>query len=259
VVGVGGTTLNLNPDGSVSSETAWSGSDGGVSAFVSEPSYQQTYGVQGTSGYRGVPDVSYNANPSTGVPVYDTTGQTGWIQVGGTSAGAPQWVAIQSLGRSASNANFYVDAKSASYASYFRDITSGSNGIYSAGLGYDLVTGLGSPLTTNFAPTTAPSPTVHILLTVDPNQAAYTRGQSLNLDVTAFNQLNPSLNFTLTLTVTGPGNYYYFDFQSINVTANTVGEYSFNWSIPNVAGTYVVEVGLVPAQLTAYDTVWLKV
>ncbi|MGD0644661.1 MAG: S53 family peptidase [Candidatus Bathyarchaeia archaeon] len=261
VVGVGGTTLNLNSDGSFASETAWSGSGGGVSAYEKEPSYQQTYGVQGTNGYRGVPDVSYNADPNTGVLVYDTTpyqGSTGWWIVGGTSAGAPQWAAIQALGRSASNAIFYADAASVSYASYFRDITSGSNGVYSAGVGYDLITGVGSPLTTNFTPVKV-TPTVHLLLGKDPNLVTYKRGQSLNLDVTVLNQLNPALNSTLTLTVTGLMNYYYYDFQAINVTANTVGAYSFTWSIPNVSGTYVVEVGLVPAQLTAYDSAWLMV
>ena len=182
MVGVGGTTLNLNSDGTFASETAWSGSGGGVSAYELEPSYQQTYGVQGTGGHRGVPDVSYNGDPNTGVLVYDSTpynGGTGWWIVGGTSAGAPQWAAIQALGRSASNANFYVDAKSVSYPSYLRDITSGSNGLYSAGPGYDLVTGLGSPLTTNFAPVNV-TPTVHLLLTVNPNQPTYARGQSVD-------------------------------------------------------------------------------
>ena len=73
-----------------------------------------------------------------------------------------------------------------------------------------------------------------------------------------FNQLNPHLESTLTLTVTGPGNYYYFDFQTVNMTTDTVGEYSFTLSTPNVAGTYVMEVSLVPAQLTAYDAKWLE-
>jgi parallel beta-helix repeat protein len=100
---------------------------------------------------------------------------------------------------------------------------------------------------------------VHLLLTVDPNQAAYSQGQSLTLDVTVLNELNPSLNSTLTLTVTGPSDYYYFDFQTINVTANAVGQYAFAWDVPNVAGTYYVEVGLVPPQLTAYDAAWLQV
>jgi hypothetical protein len=45
----------------------------------------------------------------------------------------------------------------------------------------------------------------------------------------------------------------------VAVGANEVKDYSFNWVVPDVAGTYIVEVGLVPAQLTAYDTTWLKV
>jgi subtilase family serine protease len=258
VIGVGGTTLNLNSNGGVASETGWSGSGGGISAYEPEPSYQQTYGVNGTSDFRGVPDVSYDADPNTGVAVYDSYGYSGWIQVGGTSAGSPQWAAIQALGRSASNANFYVDAKSVNYPSYFRDITNGSNGNYSAGPGYDFVTGLGSPLTTNFNPVNV-APTVHLILGENPNLVTYTRGQSLNLGVTVLNQVNSTLNSTLTLTVTGPGNYYYYDFQTLNVTANTVGQYSFTWNIPTVVGKYVVEVGLVPSQLTAYDEAWLQV
>jgi hypothetical protein len=152
VVAVGGTTLNLNANGSVISETAWSGSGGGISAYETEPSYQVNYGVNGTSGKRAVPDVSYNANPNTGFSVYDSTpysGTIGWFQIGGTSAGAPQWAAIHSIGLSASNNNFYIDAKNQP-ATYFRDITSGSNGAYSASPGYDLVTGLGSPITYNY-------------------------------------------------------------------------------------------------------------
>jgi subtilase family serine protease len=260
VVAVGGTTLNLNGDGSFNSETAWSGSGGGPSTQEPEPSYQLTYGVQGTSGQRGVPDVSYDADPNTGFPLYDTTPGpygTGWLIVGGTSAGAPQWAAIQALGRSTSNANFYADAASVNYPSYFRDITSGSNG-YSAGVGYDLATGLGSPLTTNFAPVNV-TPAVHLLLGVDPRLATYSKGQSLNLKVTVLNQLKTVLNSTLALTVTGPGNYYYYDFQPVNVTANAVSDYSFAWKVPNLAGKYVVEVGLVPPRLTAYDAAWLGV
>jgi subtilase family serine protease len=261
VVAVGGTTLNLNSDGSFSSETAWSGSGGGVSSQETEPAYQVAYGVLGTSGHRGVPDVSYNADPNTGVLVYDSTpynGQTGWWIVGGTSAGAPQWAAIQALGLSCSNANFYVDAKSVNYPSYFRDITSGANGAYSAGAGYDLVTGLGSPLTTIFTPATTPNST-YLSLSVDPNMGTYLRGQSVDLGATVFNRLNLALNSTLALTVTGPGGYYYYDFLPIAVGANETKQYSFSWVIPNVAGTYIAELSLVPTQLTAYDSEWLNV
>jgi dienelactone hydrolase len=101
--------------------------------------------------------------------------------------------------------------------------------------------------------------TINLLLIVEPNQSMYTGGQSLDLFVTVFNQLNPSFDSTLTLTVTGPGDYYLFDFEGISVAADAVSEYSFGWVVPDVAGTYVVEVSLVPPLLTAYDAVWLEV
>jgi hypothetical protein len=100
---------------------------------------------------------------------------------------------------------------------------------------------------------------VHLLLNVDPSKSGYARGQSLNLKVTVLNQLNPALNSALALTITGPAGYSYYDFQSVNVTANSVGEYSFNWKSPNVSGTYVVETNLIPPQLTAYDSRWIEV
>jgi hypothetical protein len=98
---------------------------------------------------------------------------------------------------------------------------------------------------------------VHLLLTVDPAQGTYVRGQSVTFTVNVFNQLDPVLGSSLTLTVTGPGDYGYFDVQPVSVLAGTVGEYTFCWVVPDVAGTYVVEVELVPTQLTAYDAVWL--
>jgi subtilase family serine protease len=145
VVAVGGTTLTF-ANGVVSSETAWNGSGGGLSAFEPEPSYQVTYGVPGANGYRAVPDVSYYANPNPGLPVYTSFPgmPVGWSAWGGTSAGAPQWAAIHSIGKTATNNNFYRIARSAYYSSYFRDITAGSNG-YPAMPNYDYVTGLGSP------------------------------------------------------------------------------------------------------------------
>ena len=155
IVAVGGTTLTLAADKSLVSETAWSGSGGGVSAYETLPSYQSTYGVLGTNGKRAVPDVSYDADPSSGVAVYDSTsyqGQVGWFQVGGTSAGAPQWAALKSIGTNVNNDHLYQDAKLSS--SYLRDITTGTNGvcgvICTAVSGYDMVTGLGSPLTTSY-------------------------------------------------------------------------------------------------------------
>jgi subtilase family serine protease len=151
VTAVGGTTLYLDSANNWASELAWSGSGGGISSYESEPNFQAPW--QSTN-RRTVPDVSYNADPSTGVPVYDTTpnqGQSGWFQVGGTSAGAPQWAALVALANASSspvypcNSKLYSLGSPSTFTSYFHDVTSGSNGAYSTGPGYDLVTGIGSP------------------------------------------------------------------------------------------------------------------
>jgi hypothetical protein len=97
VLGVGGTTLNLTSSGAYGSESAWSGSSGGYSQIESELSYQSD--VQ-TTGYRSAPDVSFDANPNTGVAVYDSVryqGVSGWQVIGGTSEGAPQWAGLIAL------------------------------------------------------------------------------------------------------------------------------------------------------------------
>lgn len=118
---------------------------------------------------------------------------------------------------------------------------------------------LDSKFQLDFNMTGAAENTSHLLLSVDPLQTIYSGGQSLTFMVNVFNQANPALEATLTLTVTGPDGYGYYDFQPISVSADAVHEYSFIWNVPAVTGTYVVEVSLVPAQLTAYDAVWLKV
>jgi len=152
VVGAGGTTLQLDASGDIVKETAWSGSGGGESLYFPEPGYQ--LGAQ-SSGQRGVPDVAYNANPETGVPVYDSE-DGNWGQVGGTSASSPQWCAITAIANSIragmGKATIGVNFLSVVYANplAFHDITQGSNGkcgaVCTAGPGYDFVTGLGSPM-----------------------------------------------------------------------------------------------------------------
>ncbi len=166
VVAVGGTTLNGCSGTSCSgftSETTWSSSGGGVSAYEGIPSYQSGYTgpvygaatISGlTGGKRGIPDVSFDANPSTGVSVYDSTkyqGQSGWFTLGGTSVGAPDWAGILAAGAAAGQTALQGDgAIYSGGSSHLRDITSGTNGSCgtdcTAGPGYDLVTGLGSPV-----------------------------------------------------------------------------------------------------------------
>jgi subtilase family serine protease len=139
VVSVGGTTLHFS-GGRFSSETGWSGSGGGCSAYESKNAAQTTGSVS-CSGKRATPDVSLDADPASGVSVYDSTryqGSQGWFTVGGTSASSPMWAARSADAGAVVNAA-YVYGSSITY----RDITSGNNGA-SALAGYDLVTGRGS-------------------------------------------------------------------------------------------------------------------
>jgi subtilase family serine protease len=166
VIAVGGTTLKgcSGTSCNFTSETAWSGSGGGISAVESLPGYQSSYTgpVSGassisalTGGKRGVPDVSFEADPNTGVSVFDSTadsGQSGWFTIGGTSVGAPNWAGILAAAAAAGSTALQGLSKiySGGFSTNLRDITSGTNGTCgtdcTAGAGYDLVTGLGSPI-----------------------------------------------------------------------------------------------------------------
>jgi subtilase family serine protease len=163
VVSVGGTSLKLDANGNRTAETAWSAGGGGASGVESLPGYQSTFGL--SYGGRATPDVAYNADPNTGVLVYDSVsyfGMSGWLIAGGTSAGAPQWAALVALadaGRTTTpltstdltTSPVYTAANGSVYSSNYYDVTSGSNG-YPAGTGYDLATGLGSPKANNLIP-----------------------------------------------------------------------------------------------------------
>ncbi len=148
VLAVGGTDLYLTSSGAISSETAWTATTSGSQTWSGGG------GVSTEFPGRNVPDVAYNAG--VGMAVYDTFGpDTGWVSVGGTSAGAPQWaalVAIADEGRALSglgalnSATQTLPAIYAASASDFHDITSGSTQFQSAGAGYDLATGRGTPV-----------------------------------------------------------------------------------------------------------------
>jgi subtilase family serine protease len=160
VIAVGGTTLSLNSSGSISSETAWLGSGGGASSYESAPEWQRNFGVMSVT--RAAPDVSFDADPKTGVSVYcsvDVDGESGWYQMGGTSLGAPAWGGIiadlnEDVTYIKNAGSFYILAGSTGYTNTgdcFNDITEGSNGLFRASAGYDAVTGLGSPQGDNLA------------------------------------------------------------------------------------------------------------
>jgi hypothetical protein len=162
VLAVGGTTLNA-PSGNYTSEAAFSNGGGGISKYEAKPSYQSS--VTQSSTNRTIPDVSIVGDPNSGVAVYDSYngGQPAWFKTAGTSVSAPLWaglVAIANQGRAGAGLAPY-DGRTGTLpklyslpASDFHDITSGGNG-YTAGPGYDLVTGRGTPIANLLVPALA--------------------------------------------------------------------------------------------------------
>jgi hypothetical protein len=153
VLAVGGTSLTINSDGSYGGESAWSGGGGNISDFEPLPSYQDNIASAYTTTQRLSPDVSWLADPNTGVVVIDSYGYPGQtIQVGGTSLATPMWAGLLSIvnqGRAAQGMPTLDTAQTHALlyslpSSDFNDITTGSN-IYPALPGYDVATGLGSP------------------------------------------------------------------------------------------------------------------
>jgi subtilase family serine protease len=152
---VGGTTLSIGAKGIWDSEFGWSGSGGGVSLTFPEPSYQAHTPGLDTRG-RNVPDVAFDADPYTGVAFYfDGTWNNAWNPLGGTSLASPIFDALVTeidqvkggrVGFGAATVYHQYDAFGVNFNNnaIFHDITQGSNGLYFAGPGYDLVTGIGS-------------------------------------------------------------------------------------------------------------------
>ncbi len=142
VVAVGGTSLNVDAAGNWLGETGWSGSGGGPSSYEAKPAFQNGIALLGTK--RGIPDVSSDADPNTGVAVY---WNGGWYQFGGTSVSSPCMAGMANIA-----GHFYSSSNAQNTAIYaglgganFRDITSGSAGSFSCAAGWDFVTGVGSP------------------------------------------------------------------------------------------------------------------
>lgn len=173
VTSVGGTDLYMTDAGTYVGETVWNDSDpalcpfgcaygifgatGGAPSFFPTPPFQQPLGAPS----RLTADVSYNAGIYTGVLTYASfladPSQDGFYIFGGTSAGAPQWAALtaiinQATGKTMGYFNptlYAIAANPAKYAAAFHDVTIGHNALFgpgfSAGPGYDLPTGLGTP------------------------------------------------------------------------------------------------------------------
>lgn len=151
VVSVGGTSLLLDINNAITVERAWRLSGGGQGSPFSRPTWQ-TASTLPSDTYRWVPDVAFLGDPSTGAAAFYNGN---WHQVGGTSLGAPAWAGIWALvredgqraGKSVGAAPpiLYAIGNSPAFTQAFHDITTGGNGLYRAGPGWDAVTGWGTP------------------------------------------------------------------------------------------------------------------
>ena len=253
VLSVGGTQLTTDSQGNYISETGWSGSGGGVSLYETQPSYQHGVVTQ-SSTYRAVPDVSSDASPSSGVGLYDSYdfGSTDpWFTVGGTSFAAPSWASIIAIANQGRVAAGYTPLDGPSQtlpalysapSSDFHDITSGNNG-FAAGTGYDLVTGIGSPVANLLVPAlayyghTPPAnpPTVATAASATPSPVT---GTSTSLSVLGSDSEGES-SLTYTWSTTGsPPAAVIFSSNGTNASKNTTATFS-------KAGTYDFQVLIV--------------
>jgi len=149
VVSAGGTTNSRDANGNLQAQLAWSSTGGGPSKYESRPSYQSAISrIVGRK--RGTPDVAADADPNTGVWVYNVPYCNGWCIVGGTSVAAPVWSAIvNTAGRFSTSSQVELSTiySNLGKTADFTDITQGSCGPnqgYLAKTGWDFCTGAGS-------------------------------------------------------------------------------------------------------------------
>ena len=163
VVAVGGTTLP--PATSTAPALGWSGSGGGESSFEPLPSWQDSVAARSPNNRRLVPDISSDADPNNGICVLDSVAQeptspgclSGEFMLAGTSLASPTQAAL--LADTLSDAGWtsgvgdihpalYEAAATDGLTDVTGDDTKNGNGDYHSGVGYDLVTGLGTPVWT---------------------------------------------------------------------------------------------------------------
>jgi hypothetical protein len=245
VTAVGGTHLVTASNSRGWTETAWTSSGSGCSAYDAKPSWQT---VTTSCSKRAEADVSAVADPATGVAVYQTYGASGWVVYGGTSVSAPIIASVYALAGTPT-AGTYPASYPYAHASNLFDVTSGSNGscgapICTAGTGWDGPTGLGTPNgTAAFVNGTSTTVTVNnpgsqstlvgtavsLTLTATGGTAPYTwtaSGLPTGLSISSGGVISgtPSTAGTYTVTVTATD------------SASHSGSASFTWTITTTSG-----------------------
>jgi len=276
IVSVGGTDLvTASAGGAWKSETAWTDSGGGISPdSIPIPSWQQLSGVinstnKGSTTLRNGPDVAANANFTFYVCADQTTCTAN--EYGGTSFATPMWagyVALvnQQLANEGDptigfiNPTIYQQNITSSYATDFHDITSGTSGSFSAEVGYDLVTGWGSPngvgLINALAPTST-SPAFSI--TASPASVSVVQGSNGTSTITT--TVSGGFDSAIALTASGQPTGVTLTLSSSTITAPGSGSSTLTMAVASttVAGTYTITVSGTGGGITHTATVALTV
>lgn len=234
IVGVGGTTLHVDPvNGSYVSESVWDNGlgngagGGGVSKVWPIPSWQKNVPGVYSKTQRNIPDVALNSDTNTGYAIFHD-GQ--WNIFGGTSCAAPLWAAFTALVNQERIANqkpslgfanpiLYAIGIGSSYSGNFHDITNGNNLFYQAGAGYDSASGLGSfigatlfaSLTNSTPPVPPPmvSPALNVTMT---SSGHFKKGKSASYEIHVSNHGSGSTSGPVTVTISLPKGLSYHSF-----------------------------------------------
>jgi hypothetical protein len=259
VVSVGGTNLTTSSNSRGWTESVWNttaGSEGtgsGCSSYEPEPSWQSALNLPSGCSKRIDNDVSADADPATGVAVYDTSnGNGGWNEVGGTSASSPFIAAAYAL---AGNAGSNPADDVYTHTSDFYDVTSGNDGscspayLCTAETGFDGPTGIGTP--NGIAGLETGTSTGNTVSVTNPGSQSSTVGAAVSLQISASDSASGQ---TLTYTASGlpaglsinsttgliTGTPTTTGSSSVTITAKdttgATGTTSFTWTVSSSSG-----------------------
>jgi hypothetical protein len=270
VVSVGGTFLQVYGGtivpGKWLSEDGSSTSGGGISTQNARPGYQSAISISPTK--RMSPDIALDMiYPVAILDSYDEGAALPWINVGGTSLSCPLaagMVTIADQGRAIAGRGsldgpsetlpmlYSIYANPTAYAADFHDITTGNNG-FAAGTGYDLVTGIGSPIVNNLVADLYVSALTVVTNTNDSgpgslrqavlNENSHTGGLGVTFDSSVFNVprtitlTSGPINIATGTTIHGPGS------NLLKVSGNNASQV-FTVDVPSKSGTAVAIVGM---------------
>ena len=273
VTSVGGTDLTTSSAGGAwSSETAWVDGGGGISPDKFAIPYWQTTAASGCSScsktYRNGPDVSANANFTFYVCADQTTCTAN--EYGGTSFAAPMWAGYLALVNEQAvlngsstlgfiNPAIYQLGLGSGYNTDFHDITNGSNG-YSAGTGYDLATGWGSPNGTGLLNALAPtSTTPNFTISASPGSVSVLRGNNGTSTITT--AISGGFDSAIALSASGQptGVTVGFSPTSIAVPGSGTSTMTMAVAATTATGTYTITVTGAGESITHTTQVTLTV